>query len=199
MVFLTIPPQKILIKHNNIYGAADQSAAPFILLVVLALITFPRLASAAVIQMIDPVDITEVHHITWFRTPQEGAGAHNGFDAYCDEGTAIRAAEDGTVIEVNQSGGLGIYVAIDHGEDENGNSIITVYGHCHVKFVLPGTQVKQGDMIAEVGKTGGVKNPHCHFEVRLNGEQVDPQKYVYKNVKPTNKKTWWSKFTVEQE
>lgn len=144
--------------------------------------------------MIDPIDTKNINHITWFRRYGEGAGAHNGFDAYCKVSTPIFATSSGTVVMAKETGGLGIYVAIDHGKDKDGNYIMTVYGHCNAKFVEPGTVVQEGDKIAEVGKTGGVKNAHCHFEVRLNGEQVDPQKYVYKNVKPTNKKTWWSKW-----
>jgi murein DD-endopeptidase MepM/ murein hydrolase activator NlpD len=141
---------------------------------------------------IDPVDIKKVKHITEFRRYGEGAGAHNGYDAYADIGTPIRAAADGTVIEVDRSSGLGIYVAIYHGKDEDGKDIATVYGHCNSKNASPQMTVKQGDKIGEVWKTGGVKNSHLHFEVRENGKMVDPQKYVYKHVKVTNKNTWWS-------
>jgi murein DD-endopeptidase MepM/ murein hydrolase activator NlpD len=142
--------------------------------------------------MIDPVDIRSVNHITEFRRYHEGAGEHNGYDTYADIGTEIRAVADGTVIKVDRSGGLGIYVAIDHGKDEGGKDIVTVYGHCDSKDVESGATVRQGDKIGEVGKSGGVDIPHLHFEVREDGENVDPQQYVFQGVTVSNKNTWWS-------
>ena len=70
--------------------------------------------------------------------------------------------------------GYGNLVIIDHG-----NGIKTYYGHCSKLCVSVGQKVNAGDVIAKVGSTGNSTGNHCHFEIRVNSTQIDPQKYVY--------------------
>lgn len=63
---------------------------------------------------------------------------------------------------------------------KHGNGIETYYGHCSKLYVKEGEKVEQGDVIAAVGSTGNSTGPHLHFEIRKNGEYVNPQNYVYK-------------------
>lgn len=106
---------------------------------------------------------------------------HTGVDLAADYGTPILAAAGGTVIIAsapvagqNTGGsGYGNYIVIDHG---NGDS--TLYGHCRNLYVSVGDTVSAGEKIAEVGSTGTSTGPHCHFEVRINGQRVDPLDYI---------------------
>ncbi|MBE6778165.1 MAG: hypothetical protein E7541_02125 [Ruminococcaceae bacterium] len=98
-------------------------------------------------------------------------------------GENIVAAADGTVIAVNSTSwygtgwsyGYGYCIIIDHGRDARGRTISTLYAHCSKVFVTKGQKVTGGKtVIAQAGKSGDVTGPHLHFEVRVNGTQVDP-------------------------
>ena len=91
-------------------------------------------------------------------------------------GKDIVAAADGTVIfSSDTSDGYGNYVMIDHGHDADGHRIVTLYGHCSERFVQVGDVVFGGQtVIAAVGNTGNSTGPHLHFEVRVDGNAVDP-------------------------
>ncbi|MFW5437738.1 murein hydrolase activator EnvC family protein [Paenibacillus apiarius] len=100
---------------------------------------------------------------------------HSGIDMAVAGGTPIYAAEDGAVTVAEWWSGYGNCVIIDHG-----NGLWTLYGHIRnggIK-VKKGDVVKRGDKIAEVGATGRATGNHLHFEVRLNGERVDPADYL---------------------
>lgn len=100
---------------------------------------------------------------------------HKGIDIAASYGTNIKAVADGTIEYASyNSGGYGNLVIIDHG-----NGIKTYYGHCSKLCVSVGQKVNAGDVIAKVGSTGNSTGNHCHFEIRVNGTQIDPQKYVY--------------------
>lgn len=100
---------------------------------------------------------------------------HKGIDIAASYGTDIKAVADGTIEYASyNSGGYGNLVIIDHG-----NGIKTYYGHCSKLCVSVGQKVNAGDVIAKVGSTGNSTGNHCHFEIRVNGSQIDPQKYVY--------------------
>ncbi len=101
--------------------------------------------------------------------------AHQGMDIASPNGTTIKAAADGTVTYTGWLGGYGNLVIISHG-----NGIQTYYGHCSKIYVSVGTQVTAGDSIAAVGSTGNSTGNHLHFEIRKNGSQINPQKYLYK-------------------
>ena len=100
---------------------------------------------------------------------------HKGIDIAASYGTDIKAVADGTIEYASyNSGGYGNLVIIDHG-----NGIKTYYGHCSKLCVSVGQKVNAGDVIAKVGSTGNSTGNHCHFEIRVNSTQIDPQKYVY--------------------
>lgn len=94
---------------------------------------------------------------------------HTGIDIAASEGTPISAALDGTIAETGESGSMGKYVKIDHGA-----GLQTVYEHCSEILFQKDQQVKKGDTIAKVGKTGDADGAHLHFEVIRDGKQVDP-------------------------
>lgn len=99
---------------------------------------------------------------------------HKGIDIAATRGTPILAVASGTVTFAGWSSGYGYLVKIDHG-----SGVETYYGHCSKLYVSAGSTVEAGDKIAAVGSTGNSTGNHLHFEIRLNGEQVNPQKYVY--------------------
>lgn len=100
---------------------------------------------------------------------------HKGLDIAASYGTPIKAVADGTVTYAGSYGGYGNIVIIDHG-----NGIETYYGHCSKITTSVGNTVSAGDTIAAVGSTGNSTGNHCHFEIRVNGTQVNPQTYLYK-------------------
>lgn len=102
--------------------------------------------------------------------------AHKGIDIGAQNGTQIKAAANGTVTFAGYTtGGYGNLVVISHG-----NNIETYYGHCSKIYVKKGQTVTAGDIIAAVGSTGRSTGNHLHFEIRKNGNQINPQIYVYR-------------------
>ena len=100
---------------------------------------------------------------------------HKGLDIAASNGTPIKAAADGVVTyAAYNSGGYGYLVKISHG-----NGVESYYGHCSKIYATVGQTVKAGDTIAAVGSTGNSTGNHLHFEIRLNGKQVNPQNYLY--------------------
>jgi murein DD-endopeptidase MepM/ murein hydrolase activator NlpD len=100
---------------------------------------------------------------------------HKGIDIGAPAGTTIVAAEQGVVVVASWNSGYGNTVIIDHGKD-----VQTWYAHIRnggIK-VRKGQQVNRGDKIAEVGTTGQSTGNHLHFEVRVNGNAVNPLGYV---------------------
>lgn len=96
---------------------------------------------------------------------------HKGVDFSAPTGTPIFAAGDGVVKEMGYMGAYGNIVKIKHSP-----SLTTAYAHAS-KFasnLRPGSKVKQGQVIAYVGRTGRATGPHCHFEVIINGKHVNP-------------------------
>lgn len=102
---------------------------------------------------------------------------HSGIDIGASFGDTIMAAASGTVIYVeypvpgqNWGGsGYGNYFIIDHG-----NGVSTLYAHCTSIYVSNGQSVSAGEAVGTVGSTGGSTGSHLHFEVRINGDRVDP-------------------------
>lgn len=101
---------------------------------------------------------------------------HDGLDLGANEGTPVLAAADGTVEVANVTDswgyGLGYYVRLEH---QGGYS--TVYGHCSSIAVTADQEVKKGQVIAFVGSTGNSTGDHLHFEVRKDGEKLNPMGY----------------------
>ena len=99
---------------------------------------------------------------------------HGGVDIAASYGTAIWAADGGTVIISSDgwNGGYGNYIVIDHG-----NGVQTRYAHMSSRAVSVGTHVSKGQVIGYVGSTGASTGAHIHFEVWNNGSRVDPMSY----------------------
>lgn len=98
---------------------------------------------------------------------------HEALDIANSYGTAIYAADGGTVTLAGWYGGLGYCVKIDHG-----NGFVTTYGHNSSLLVSVGQHVYKGQQIARMGSTGISSGPHCHFAVTRNGTLVDPLNYL---------------------
>ncbi|HYH03068.1 MAG TPA: peptidoglycan DD-metalloendopeptidase family protein [Bacillota bacterium] len=98
---------------------------------------------------------------------------HNGLDLAVPSGTPVKAADSGVVLVSGWQGGYGNFVAIDHGK-----GVSTCYGHNSRLLVRVGQQVEKGDQIAVSGNTGLSTGPHLHFEVRINGNPVNPLGYL---------------------
>ena len=98
---------------------------------------------------------------------------HEGIDIGCAYGTPNRAAASGTVIYSGWLGGYGNLIVVDHG-----NGLSTAYAHASTLLVGVGQSVSQGETVSLVGSTGNSSGPHLHFEVRVNGQAVDPLFYL---------------------
>ncbi len=98
---------------------------------------------------------------------------HAGVDIAVPAGTAIRAADGGTVVLQGWTGGYGNYTCIQHT-----SSMSTCYAHQSSYATSSGASVSQGDVIGYVGCTGHCFGDHLHFEVRINGSPVDPMGYL---------------------
>lgn len=98
---------------------------------------------------------------------------HKGLDIACRAKTPILATADGQVTFIGRKGNLGRVIIIDHG-----HGVVTRYGHCYSILKKVGQKVKRGEKIALLGSSGRTTGPHVHYEVMLNGVQVDPRKYI---------------------
>ncbi|OUN01451.1 MAG: hypothetical protein BAA02_04150 [Paenibacillaceae bacterium ZCTH02-B3] len=100
---------------------------------------------------------------------------HAGIDMAAPQGTPVYAAESGVVTVAQSWSGYGNCIIIDHG-----GGLMTLYAHLKPGGILveKGQEVKKGDKIGLVGMTGTATGYHLHFEVRLNGEPVDPEPYL---------------------
>ena len=97
---------------------------------------------------------------------------HTGIDIGAAAGSAVVAADSGTVAVATYSSSYGNYVTIYHS-----NGDYTLYAHMSSLAVTAGQNVTQGDVIGYVGSTGWANGPHLHFEIRVNGSTVDPLGY----------------------
>jgi hypothetical protein len=103
---------------------------------------------------------------------------HTGLDFRAATGDPVRATANGKVVSSGWSGGYGRMVEIDHG-----NGLSTRYGHLSEIGVKVGDQIKIGQVIGAVGSTGRSTGPHLHYETRIDGEAVDPQKFLRAGVR----------------
>lgn len=115
--------------------------------------------------------------------PNYSSGKYHGaIDFPCQAGSKVVAAQDGIVIKVKDLGNksYGKYIMIYHGTDAQGRSVVTLYAHNSQLLVSTGQSVKRGQQIAKSGSTGNSTGPHCHFEIRFDGVQVNPKNYLSK-------------------
>ena len=98
---------------------------------------------------------------------------HTGVDFRDGYGAPVRATADGTVVLASADGGYGNLVEIDHG-----NGLSTRYAHLSSFTVKPGQKVKAGTIIGRIGETGRTTGPHLHYETRINGEPVNPERFL---------------------
>lgn len=103
---------------------------------------------------------------------------HTGLDFRAAQGDPVRATANGKVVSAGWAGGYGRMVEVDHG-----NGLSTRYGHLSEIGVKVGETVKIGQVIGAVGSTGRSTGPHLHYETRIDGEAVDPQKFLRAGVR----------------
>lgn len=102
------------------------------------------------------------------------SSSHTGLDIAATKGTPIYVVADGIVTCASYNGSYGNLVKIDHG-----NGVETWYAHTSKMYVSVGEKVTTGKTIAAVGSTGNSTGAHLHFEIRVNGDHVNPQNYIY--------------------
>lgn len=112
-------------------------------------------------------------YVVTSRFGNRGTGTHTGIDLNTVSGNNIYAAADGKIVFSAYKGSYGNLIIIDHG-----NNIQTYYGQCSKLLKSEGEDVKQGEVIAQIGSTGNSTGPHLHFEVRKDGVAVNPQDYI---------------------
>lgn len=122
-----------------------------------------------------PVDDMRLTSSFGYRSdPFRGRRAmHQGIDIPGPVGTPIYATADGFVGRAGRYGGYGNLIELEHG-----NGVQTRYGHLSTIMVQPGSRVRRGDIIGRMGSTGRSTGSHLHYEVRMDGEAVDPMPFV---------------------
>lgn len=131
-------------------------------------------ARLAVTPSIWPTNGTVTSRFGWRQSPFGlGSDWHPGIDIANSQGTYVVATADGQVVMSNWFGGYGKCVQIDHGY-----GITTLYGHNSQLVVSEGEWVKKGQLVAYMGSTGASTGSHVHYEVRVNGTAVNPNKFL---------------------
>jgi murein DD-endopeptidase MepM/ murein hydrolase activator NlpD len=115
---------------------------------------------------------TVSHRINSPYGPRWG-GFHTGIDIWCPEGNPDFASKAGTVIAAEWGGGYGNMTIIDHG-----GGYSSLYAHQSRMYVHQGQTVRRGQQIGACGSTGNATGAHLHFEIRINGQHVNPAPYL---------------------
>lgn len=124
-----------------------------------------------------PVNGRLLSHFGMRQDPLRGGGQyHPGVDISADMFTPVRTAADGVVSFAGWNAGYGRVVVVDHG-----NGMRSLYAHLSRMNVLPGQDVRRGEVIAASGASGRVTAPHLHFEVRMGSVPVNPYPYLAKS------------------
>jgi hypothetical protein len=98
---------------------------------------------------------------------------HTGVDFRGETGDPVRATASGKVVQAERNGGYGLMVEVDHG-----NGYATRYAHLSAINVAAGESVSPGAIVGRIGSTGRSTGPHLHYEVRFNGDPIDPQRFL---------------------
>lgn len=138
-------------------------------------------------EIIEENNVPKVNGIKLSQTPVKGtitsrygvssrirSSNHTGLDIACKSGTPIKVVSEGKVTFAENKGSYGNLVKVQHG-----NGVETWYAHCSKIYTKVGANVKAGDVIAAVGSTGNSTGPHLHLEIRIDGNPVNPQNYLY--------------------
>jgi len=139
----------------------------------------------AAIPAIQPVNNEEMTRMAsgygWRSDPfTKARKMHWGMDFTAPKGTPIYASRDGKVIRAdNRASGFGKHIRIDHGY-----GYVSLYAHLSRYNVKRGQQVKRGDLIGFVGSTGRSEAPHLHYEVRKDGQRINPINFYYGSLSP---------------
>ena len=136
---------------------------------------YPRLWQIKVSPDLWPVDGQLIGSFGKRSDPFSGEQAfHYGVDLSAPIGSPIRSAADGTVVEASYSGGgFGRLVVIDHG-----GGVQTFYAHLSRIDVIAGQEVRRGEIVGALGRSGRVTAPHLHYEVRIGGTPVNPYRFL---------------------
>ena len=140
------------------------------------------LAALPAIQPVSNEDLTRMASGYGYRTDPvyKTTKFHAGMDFTAPRGTPIYATGNGKVIQADAANrGYGNHVRIDHGY-----GYVTLYAHMRKFNVKVGQQVKRGDVIGYVGNTGKSVGPHCHYEVRKNGNPINPVNFYFSDLTP---------------
>ena len=130
-----------------------------------------------VVPSIWPVNGRILSHFGDREDPFSGEGEiHTGVDISATMGTPVHAAADGVIEAADYESGYGKMVVIDHG-----NGMRTRYAHLSRYDVIPGQEIRAGEVLGYSGATGKVTAPHLHFEVRLHGTAVNPYPYLQRS------------------
>lgn len=140
------------------------------------------LASLPAIQPVSNEDLTRMASGYGYRTDPvyKTTKFHAGMDFTAPRGTPIYATGDGKIIQADaKNRGYGNHVRIDHGY-----GYVTLYAHMSKFNCRVGQKVKRGDVIGYVGNTGKSVGPHCHYEVRKNGNPINPVNFYFNDLTP---------------
>lgn len=136
--------------------------------------TYPRSWQKNIVPSMWPVNGRLLSNFGEREDPFSGRGKiHTGVDISAVTGTPVHAAADGVVFNAEYSGFYGKLVIIDHG-----NGMRTWYAHLSHFDVIPGQEIRRGEILGYSGATGRVTSPHLHFEVRMGGNPVNPSPYL---------------------
>lgn len=154
-----------------------------------------RLAPIQIPKMTWPTDTSDVSSgYGWRPKPCKSCSSdHKGVDFVPGRGEPIYAAMDGIVSRVEYSSSFGQHIYIDHIANFNNvdfQNWQTIYAHLQIgtspENIKVGSVVKAGDLIGTVGNTGTSTGAHLHFELLIDGQNVDPEKYLRMYAKPSN-------------
>ncbi len=138
------------------------------------------LASIPAIQPVNNEDLTRMASGYGFRSDPftKARKMHWGMDFTAPRGTPVYASGDGVVVRAdNSASGFGKHIRIDHGY-----GYVSLYAHLSKYNVRKGKKVKRGDLIGFVGSTGRSQAPHLHYEIRKNGDKINPINFYYGNL-----------------
>ena len=167
---------------NNINARINYQYASYTSIEKLITNQEEKLASIPAIQPVSNKDLNRVASGYGMRIdPVYGTPKmHKGLDFTAPQGTPIYATGNGRVADASfDQGGYGNHVIIN-----NGYGYQTLFGHMSKIKVKKGQVVKRGEVIGWVGNTGKSTGPHCHYEVHVNGREVNPVYFFYNDLSP---------------